>query len=108
MPSFIIYFPETNNENLPEINENDSFSNSKVSIFNNDDFPSTSTKFLNNSETFSNNEKDICKHSSDSHDVSILKSDHNNDLKRNKKNDFLERDRPTSSIREGWPIFSLL
>lgn len=107
MSFLVIYFPETtNDENLSEMLEEDncSFSKLKQSVSKNDGSSLRSTKFSNNFEPSKiAEETNICEQSPDSHGVSTLKSDHNNDFRMNKKKDFL--DRPTSSKSSSEGIF---
>ncbi|XP_011864299.1 PREDICTED: uncharacterized protein LOC105560100 isoform X2 [Vollenhovia emeryi] len=79
----------------------------KRSVSKNDGSSLRSTKFLNNSEPLENEEEtSTCEPSLDFSDVSALKSDGNN-LRLNKKTDFLDRSTSTrSSLEDSQPSIS--
>ncbi|XP_071581347.1 uncharacterized protein [Temnothorax nylanderi] len=90
----------TNDENLPEMLDEDNCSLSKLksSVSKNDGSSLRSKKFSNNFELPEvAEETSICEQSQDSHDVSTLKSDHNNEFRMNKKRDFLDRSPPSKN-----------
>jgi hypothetical protein len=82
--------------------DNCSLSKLKSSVSKNDGSSLRSKKFSNNFELPEvAEETSICEQSQDSHDVSTLKSDHNNEFRMNKKQDFLDRSTPSKSSSNG-------